>query len=48
MNVDDIPDQFKQLVERARANLDQQIKTARRAVADLNAEKAAVATAWPN
>jgi chromosome segregation ATPase len=40
-SLDDIPDQFQQLVDRARAALDAQVTKARKIVDSLNAEKTA-------
>ena len=45
MNVDDIPGQLEQLFDRARAAFDAQITSARKVVADLNADKAVASQA---
>jgi chromosome segregation ATPase len=45
MNIDAIPDRLKELIDHARAALDQQIAKARKAVDDLNLEKTAAANA---
>jgi chromosome segregation ATPase len=45
MNIDDIPDQFEALLDRARAALDREITKAKNAIAALNAEEGRAQTA---